>query len=438
MAVYTGPERGEASGVGGRLISSGGNVFTVYDHVKVGIATRGRGHWTGKDRKGDSNNPDVDNPQLEPVNELHFDEAKDQFDDDKDPYEAMRENAQPDASTTAQLLQAKKLIMQPWGVFAVQKAESAGAVYTLRGLKMDILLSDPETLQADDLLKSANEVKRLISQASGRERVLLTEYAGRLIDSIKKVVQADQTLVEKAQKFKPQKAVKKTADKNGKTQYQYQKKGDGKGPNSDGGPKDKMKAAQTQQQAPQPQPDPGAITPPTQAVDIEEFCGKIGVGPGNLERFAAKKTKEQFVGYWMQQKELVTKFGLQPAYLGLVYDSLISPPQQAAPAKSKAQNLAKPGQQEAPQAAMVQPKPQAQPQQGAMKSLIVFNSRALTDTRPLVKSVLTEATSRSVQTVDDLRSVLKDTFNCNDQDSYPLVLTTLRRWTKEGLVTLQK
>ena len=79
MAVYYGPEQADSTGQ--RIISTGGNIFTLGENMHVGSKTRGRGFWIGPKRK-DKNNPDVDNPKDQAVNTLYVPKHKGNFGDD--------------------------------------------------------------------------------------------------------------------------------------------------------------------------------------------------------------------------------------------------------------------------------------------------------------------------------------------------------------------
>lgn len=441
--------QGEDVGAGQRLISASGRSYSTVDNVKVGIKTRGRGFWVGRDRREEVN-PDVDDPKLEGTAQLIIPVGGDDgFDDDKDPYVAMRRNVKLKNVVNSQVKQAQQMVEAAWGRDAFK------AIANIGDENMDLLSQDPEKMSEDDLLKSVDVVKIMLAntQTAG-ERSVITNYAGRLYRAVNRLMQTHEAVAKaaveasmdkkdaKEPSLPPSKAQETKVNKKGKVAYKYPKKNKGKGPNSDGGPGDKAKAAAKQQQQPQQaqpadqqQPDQGPITPPAADVDVDSFCMQIGVGPGQMQRFASKKTKQEFVTF-VGNLDVVKNKNIQPSVLGKVYDQLVSPQPQPAdpkagaqpqmPNKGTPQQVAQPGRM---------PKP-ANPLSGrspAAKSIVVFNGATLSRKTLAMLDMLK---SHRAETVDDIRKCFQSHFACDEPTSYTITRTLLNKWERKGLLTI--
>jgi hypothetical protein len=418
MAVNVDPA-GEA-GQGERLISSGGNIYSMSTGpTKVGIATRGRGFWAGRKRH-DEDDPDVDDPKLYPADEyVPVPDKNDGFDDDLDPMLAMNVGISGIKNATrAQMKQAKEIVEAAMGV-PTHKA------LTFKDVHVDLLLTDPMKLDEAELIKSASTVKFLIDAASSdSERMMLSEYAGRLAQAIRKALPKKEVDVNKKDskpvKMPPKKSQETKADARGKTQYKYSKKGDGKGPNSDGR---KPKQQKPEQEDPMAGQDASQVTPP-QPIDPTPFAKLIGVGPGQLERFAAKKTRQEFTDFFIRQKDLVEKHGISAAFLGQLYATLTTPQQpQQVQQQSPVPPPGQPGKPPTKQAPAA-PLP-------AVKSMVIFNGATLNRQTRMMIDILK---SHKAETIDDIQKCLQAHYACSAEQSADTTRTLLRQWEREGLV----
>lgn len=420
MAVAHHPEYAAESQ---RLISVGGNIYSLATgYVKTGNATRGRGFWAGR-KRDELADPDVDNPGHEGAETLiPVDEEDDGFDDDKDPVLSMHRKLDT-TIVSKQQLKASRQIAE-----AVYGARMTKAILSLGSVKVDLILKNPEELSEEELLRSASTVSWMIDQASGyNERELLQHHAARIAKALRDVLtsrQAVKALLTRSaeDKEKPVKEAKKPPAKaqttqvndKGKVAYKYPKSGDGKGPNSDGW-KGKPKAkGGDQEPPPEEQASTPPITPP-QPIDPTPFAKMLGVGPGQLERFAARKTKEQFVDFFMKQTELVQKHHLNAPMLAKLYDALVSPPPPAP-------------QMQSPQP----PQPTAIVNQPAQKSIVVFNGATL-DRKTL--ALIDMLKSYKAETVSDIRKCFQTHFACTEDAAFRMTLATLNKWERQGLVS---
>lgn len=352
---------------GPRIISAGGNVYAMYlDPPKVGMATRGRGFWTGKTYQ-DEDNPNVDKPSPEGAQTLVVpdEHKKDGFEDDIDPITALYAFGKQKGIDKISTRQAKELMEFLSG--GIHK--STGPLLTI-GMPVCIqLLKNPDELSDKELYASAKIVRSLGDQLlDDEEQGIVAEYAEKLTEAIQDFQQAKSDLARailtkpsedkepKAKKAKsiPKKAQETKADAKGKTQYKYPKKNGGKGPGKQPG--------MQQQQEEQP-----AIPPvEAQPVDIEGFATSMGITAGHLKKLAEKKSKSGFIDFFLKQK-MIKKHNITSEFLGRMYDSLLTPP---------------PQKQQPPQQAPAGAKP-------IEKSTIIFHGRSLKGpTAKLVKALV--------------------------------------------------
>lgn len=423
MAVQYGPEHSDQ---GQRIISSGGNIYTISNgYAKTGIATRGRGFWVGKDTT-DQLNPNIDKfdttQQYEDTKELLLpeDEEDDGFDDNEDAYQVFsRTVGKLSTVTKPQVKQAKQIVEAAMG------SSFGKAILTLGGVKVDLLLKDPSDLTEEELVKNASVIKAMSESASEREQQILAEYAGRLAGAMRDIMDAKESLARsiftadpstkmqaaakplKPAKMPPKKAQTAQVNDKGKVAYKYPKQGDGKGPNSDGFG-DKAK------------PDT-QITPPPQ-IDPKQLAGILSVPSSQIEKLAKKKTKAGFVDFFLRYEGVLKKYKITPAYLAQLYDSITTTSSTpSAPQASPAAPKASP--QMAAQA--VGPK---KPPMG--KSFIVFNPKSLSSD-PLIKSVV----NAGVVTLRDMHHVMKDEFHCSLKMAKRISRSLLRSWEDRGMIT---
>jgi len=429
MAVRIDP--GGEAGQSERLISSGGNVFSLTEErTKIGVATRGRGYWTGR-RRHSSDDPDVDNPTAWGANAHEpMPDKNDGFEDDVDPQLAMRMGASMRHVTRAQLKQAKEIIEAAMGSPA-NKGLTRGVV------KVDLLLQNPDNLTPEDLVKAASVVTFLFDTTrNDHEKSVLRDYADRLAAALRKALPQPRDPDKKDSKpvkHGAQKAQETKVNSKGKVAYKYPKKGDGKGPNSDrGGSEKKAKPPVTPAEQAANQ-DELAVTPPV-PIDPRPFAKVIGVSTKELTAFAQQKTQQQFVDFFVRHAKLVKKHGVSAAFLTRLYDALT---------QSSSKLLAAAPAQPAP-TQQSGPTPQSPAQYGksprrqadafpASKAIVVFRGATL-DGRLLALMNLLK--SHRAETVEDVRKCLQAHFACTEHHSVDLTRTLLRKLEHGGLVTL--
>jgi len=417
----------------GRLISSGGNVYSLTSEpAKRGVSTTGRGHWAGKKPK-DDDNPDVDSPSFEgAVEYIRATEEEDAaFEDDLSPEDAMARVGVNKNALRHEMKQAKDIVEAASGTLIGK------SVLTLRSLKMDLLLQNPEDLTEEQLLQSAQLVKSVIETSSTAEEArILTDYAERVANALRSTIEAKRAVVkailtkpseerEKTKKTKPNKAKEKTVNDKGKIAYKYQKKGDGKGPNSDIG----TGAPQADPQAPPPEdPQAAPVTPPP-PTDPKPFADLINVSVEQIKKFAGKHTRKDFIAFFMKRPDFISANHLTAGYFSSLYDALSSPPPSAQP----------PGGQplmpfmQPPQAQAPAQQPQlGQPPMG--KSTVVVFTGATLNAETLAMVDLLK--SYKAETVEDIRKCLQQYCACDELESARRTVSLLNKWEREGLVSL--
>lgn len=408
--------------MGPRVISPGGNVYSAETDIpKVGLATRGRGYWAGREHE-DEDNPDVDKPSAKGAQRHHRREAEhgDGFQDDRDPLLVLRQMSHATHVTNQQRKAAKQMVDAIWGV---KKADAEEEV-------MDLFTKLPSEMTDEELVKGSGAVKFAIETSEDPyERMVLKEraevFAHAIRDRLSKAAPSttqqidEKETAQKKREDAPLKAQQVSVDDKGKTQYKYPKKGNGKGPNSDG--------AQPAPPAPGGQPPQGAapeqeITPPPK-IDPVPFCKLIGIAPPQLVKLANKKTRQAFVDFFMQHKELVQKHSITPDFLGRLYDSVLHPDEGAQ----------QPPQQPPQAAGAPKPPPGGMPGMLApqeAKSIVVLNGATLDRAD---RAMLDLLKSYRAETIEDVRHCIQRFHACDVAKSVRMTRTLLRKWERDGI-----